>query len=252
MIHLKYWIRSLSLQNRQQRGPLAIGSAILTAMLMAVMFVPVAQAQRTSTKLEVENLRVGFDASASSLQASDTFKIGTWTPVWVQLRAGSEPFRGFMDVIVADDDATPTSFRLAVDMPANQSQRFTAYARPGSRQPEFTVRLVDQDGRRVGGASQATVMPRPPESIMPDETVLLTMGRPMGVETIAELPGFRGVSRNQNRGSVSAEIVTARIDTQTGFMPAAGMATTRLGPSSSTPETKKPWLRWTHCAVRDW
>ena len=88
------------------------------------------------------------------LKASNSFKIGTWTPVWVQLRGGSERFSGFMEVIVADDDGTPTSFRMPVEVGANQSERFTAYVRPGSREPEFTIRLLDQNGRRVGGASQ--------------------------------------------------------------------------------------------------
>ena len=100
-----------------------------------------------------------------------------------------------MEVSVADDDGTPTAFRMPVEVGANQSERFTAYARPGSRQPEFTIRLLDQNGRRVGGASQDTVMPQPPESIMPNESLILTMGRPQGVETITELPGFPATGR---------------------------------------------------------
>ncbi len=96
-------------------------------------------------------MRVGFDASLSTLKASNSFKIGTWTPVWVQLRGGSEPWSGFMEVSVADDDGTPTAFRMPVAVGANQSERFTAYARPGSRQPEFTIRLLDQNGRTGRG-----------------------------------------------------------------------------------------------------
>jgi hypothetical protein len=125
-----------------------------------------------------------------------------------------------MEVSVADDDGTPTAFRMPVEVGANQSQRFTAYARPGSRQPEFTIRLIDQNGRRVGGASQDTAMPQPPDSIMPDESLILTLGRPLGVEVIPELPGFKAAasSRSPSRGA-SVEIVTARIDAQSGSMP---------------------------------
>jgi hypothetical protein len=190
---------------------------------MGLAFAPgissVALAQQSARGPEVENMRIGFDASISALKASNTFKIGTWTPVWVQLRGGSERFSGFMDVIVGDDDGTPTTFRMAVEVGANQSQRFTAYARPGSREPEFTIRLLDQNGRRVGVASQATVMPTPPESIMPNETMILTMGRPQGVEMIVELPGFQNANRGRSR-NVGEELVTARIDAQLGFMPA--------------------------------
>ena len=121
---------------------------LLPAVVAAVVFLvgaSVAVWAQRSRGVEVENMRVGFDASFSSLKASNSFKIGTWTPVWVQLRGGSEPWSGFMELSVADDDGTPTAFRMPVAVGANQSERFTAYARPGSRQPEFTIRLLDQE-----------------------------------------------------------------------------------------------------------
>ena len=140
-------------------------------------------------------MRVGFDASIVNLKSSklvqDRHLDSGLGPASrgeraLQRHHGGERRRRRWD---ADD------FRMPVEVGANQSQRFTAYARPGSRQPEFTVRLLDQQGRRVGGASQETAMPQPPESIMPDESLILTMGRPQGVETIAELPGFKAASR---------------------------------------------------------
>ncbi len=169
-------------------------------------------------KVEVENIRVGFDASVSSMKASNTFKIGTWTPVWVQLRGGAERFSGFMEVSVADDDGTPVAYRMPVEVGPNKSERFTAYVRPGSREPEMAIRLVDADGRRVGGASQDTVMPQPPEALMPSEKLILTLGRPQGVETMVDLPGFKVAARNPNNAAVE-EIVTARIDVQSGSIP---------------------------------
>ncbi len=111
---------------------------------------------------------------------------------------------------------------MPVDVGANQSERFTAYARPGSRDPDLTIRLYDRKrpaGReRLAGHGDARC---PPVAIMPDETVILTMGQPQGVETIVELPGFQGV---RSGGTASdrrpgEEIVTARIDAQGGMMP---------------------------------
>jgi hypothetical protein len=200
----------------RRRACVCRGQFAVVALLLMVGAPTAALAQR-SRGVEVENMRVGFDASMA-LKSPNAFKIGTWTPVWVQLRGGSERYSGIMEVSVADDDGTPTVFSMPVEVGPNQSQRFTAYARPGSRQPEFTVRLLDQQGRRVGGASQETAMPQPPESIMPDESLILTMGRPQGVETIAELPGFKAASGRPAR-STSVEIVTARIDAQAGSMP---------------------------------
>jgi hypothetical protein len=200
---------SLAFSVRRRRGSSA---AALPAALVSLLFVSSsALAQRSSRGVDIENMRVGFDASAAQLRSSNAFKIGTWTPVWVQLRAGNERFNGFMELVVGDDDGTPGSFRMPVEVGANKSERFTAYARPGSREPEFTVRLIDQNGRLVGGASQAVVMPLAPEAIMPDETVILTMGQPLGVDTIGELPGFKVAARARGSGGGN-EITTARID----------------------------------------
>ena len=53
---------------------------------------------------------------------------------------------------------------------------------------------------------------------MPNENLILTLGRPQGVETMVELPGFKVAARTPNGGAVE-EIVTARIDTQNGSIP---------------------------------
>ena len=121
--------------------------------------------------------------------------------------------------MVADDDGTPTSFRMPVEVGANASERFTAYVRPGGREPEITIRLIDANGRRVGGAAQATVMPQPPEALMPNESLILTLGRPQGVEAMVELPGFKVAARGPYTAAAVEEIVTARIDAQSGSIP---------------------------------
>ena len=138
-------------------------------------------------------------------------------------------------------------------MGANKSERFTAYARPGSREPEFTIRLLDQNGRRVGGASQddgdaASSRVRSCRT----RTLILTMGRPQGVETIEELPGFKvGESGVRSRAGVE-EIVTARIDPQTGSMPGRWYGYDAARASSSIPATARRWRRSTRCAASRW
>ena len=54
-------------------------------------------------------------------------------------------------------------------------------------------------------------MPQGPEAIMPSENLILAFGRPQGIETMVELPGFKVAARGPNNASVD-EIVTARID----------------------------------------
>ena len=76
-----------------------------------------------------------------------------------------------MDVVVADDDGTPTTFRMPVDVDAKQSQLLHGLCPARARaSPSSRSGCSIQNGRRVGGASQATVMPHASESIMPDET----------------------------------------------------------------------------------
>ena len=140
------------------------GAARLLSGLMLMLLVGASRATAAGPLPEVENVRVGFGPA-------NAFKIGTWTPVWVQLKGGSERFSGFMDVVVADDDGTPTSYRQPVDVAAGASQRFTAYSRPGGRDPELTIRLFDSGGRRVVEAPQTSTMPATPDAIMPDEIV---------------------------------------------------------------------------------
>jgi hypothetical protein len=123
-----------------------------------------------------------------------------------------------MDLIVPDDDGIPTSYRQPVEMGPKQSQRFTAYARPGGRDTEFRVRLVDSRGRRVYEAADATLLPNPPIAMMPDETVILMMGQPQGVDQIPSLSGFSagGQGRSTSGGS---SVVVARLDAQSGLIP---------------------------------
>ena len=160
--------------------------------------------------VEVENLRVGF----SSNSLNNLFKVGTWTPLEVQLKGGAQRFTGMMVVEVPDDDGTPTAFRLPVDVPAGGSVRYVTYARPGSRDPSFVVRLYDESGRRRAESDNANAKTLSP--IMPDETLLLTLGKPSGVDQVAGLPGF-GNKTDLSPGQ--QELTVAHVEPQSGTLP---------------------------------
>src|SRR5262249_52546856 len=81
-------------------------------------------------------------------------------------------------------------------------------------------RLFDQEGRRVATVLQSMVMPQPPVSLMPDETLILTLGRPQGVEAIPDLPGFqKGGQASMGSRRAGEEIVLARLDARADAMP---------------------------------
>jgi hypothetical protein len=161
--------------------------------------------------VEIENLRIGFGTG-------NAYKVGCWTPVRVQVKAGPQRFTGFLDVLASDDDGIPAAYRQPIDLAAGASKRLTAYARPGGRDAEFTVRVLDDQGRRLLEAPQAVTMPVPPETILSDEIVILTLGQPQGLDQVPHLPGFE-VGGQGRSAPGTAEVVINRIDSQNDQMP---------------------------------
>ena len=193
-----------------QRGWCGWKRPIVLAVLAAAGLMAAGSAGVRGANVEVENLRVGFANNAQN----NLFKVGTWTPVWVQLKGGSARFTGIMEVEVPDDDGTPTFFRQPVDIPPGSSVRVVTYARPGSRDPDFTIRLYDQrTGRRHGppveGSRLAQLTP-----VQADESLLLTLGKPSGVEQIPNLPGFI-----TEKSTGAQELTVARLDAAGGMLP---------------------------------
>jgi hypothetical protein len=124
-----------------------------------------------------------------------------------------------MELVVPDDDGTPTSYRLPVDIPAGAgTATYTAYGRPGGHDAEFTIRILDGRGRRLLEASQEKTMPSAPEVISPEEMLILTLGQPMGVDQIPNLPGFAAGNKGQTPFG-PAEVRVVRIDAQAGQIP---------------------------------
>ncbi|HMF37792.1 MAG TPA: hypothetical protein VKF17_14180, partial [Isosphaeraceae bacterium] len=161
--------------------------------------------------VEIQNVRIG-------LGAGNAYKLGCWTPVRIQLKAGDQRLSGFMELVVPDDDGVPTSYRQPVELGPGQSTRLTAYSRPGGRDTEFTIRLLDGQGRRLLEAPQSLTMPAPPAVIMPDEMLILTLGQPLGIDQLPTLPGFTLGGKGET-GPGKSEVVLARVDPQSDQIP---------------------------------
>jgi hypothetical protein len=160
--------------------------------------------------IEVESLRVGFVAG----NQGNLFKPGKWTPLWIQLRAGLARFSGVMEVVVPDDDGTPTTIRQPVDVAAGAIAPVTTYIRPGSDHPELVLRFFNQEGRRVAEASGDSLGVKL-DPMRPEETLLLMLGNPQGVELIPKLPGFN-VDKDQTGAH---QVNVARLDTLSATVP---------------------------------
>lgn len=190
-----------NMQPRLRRWPFVVVGTLVLALTGAVSGAP------AKPPIEVENLRVGF----SNNQQNNMFKVGAWTPVWVQLRAGDQRFTGMMELTVPDDDGTPTFVQQTIDLGAGESQRFTVYTRPGTNDSDFGIRLIDPKRRirtpLISGTSLAKFDP-----LRADDSLVLTLGKPQGVELIPSLPGFGDTS-------MGGQVAVARIDAAGGLLP---------------------------------
>jgi hypothetical protein len=165
-------------------------------------------ARAAEPPVTVENIRVGFE---------ERYKIGTWTPVWVDLKGGKAPFDGYLEVIVPDDDGTPTSKLTAVRVETNGFATFVTYVRPGARNGDMLVRVLDTEGRRQTRDIDATERNGKSIDVLDSsQTVLALIGNPRGVDEIANLAGFSNVTS----GVQNSELVVVRLKPEA--MPARG------------------------------
>lgn len=132
----------------------------------------------------IENVRVGYGDGTRDGQ----YKTGTWTPIWVDLKAGAEPFSGFVEVGAADDSGTGTRmvFRLQ-EIPRNEMRTMLVYGRPSARGNDLGLRILDARGRPKAGWNGGNV-----ESLGAEASLVLTAGNPQGVGDMATLPKFSG------------------------------------------------------------
>jgi hypothetical protein len=197
--------------SRYSRYPTSFDCPILVCAFMLWCLCSVVPTALASP-VEVQSVRIG-------LGQSNAFKIGCWTPVRVQLKAGPERFSGLLELTVPDDDGTPTSYRQPVEVSPNESAHFTVYGRPGGQDAEFTIGVLDGQGRRLLSLPQEKFAASSPEIILPDEMVILTMGQPMGVDQLPNLPGFAGGQRGGQTRAGAAELIVSRIEPQVSQIP---------------------------------
>jgi hypothetical protein len=180
-------------RSMRDRSGWFLGLRVATLALVTLAATAGTQASAASRAVEVENIRVGFQ---------ERYKVGTWTPMWVQLRGGIDGFNGFLEVVAQDEDGTPTTIRQIVQVAPGATQRVTSYVRPGSLDPDFaTLRFIDGKSlRRVANdVVVGTILSnKPPEPLSEEDYQILTLGRPSGIDMIPTLPGF-----NANKQTIS-------------------------------------------------
>ena len=165
--------------------------------------------------VEVENIRVGFE---------ERYKVGSWTPVWVQLRGGLNGFSGIMEVVAPDEDGTSTRMSQPVQVGPGATLRVTAYTRIGSRDHDFaTLRFFNgQNGRRaINDINIGELMAnRSPEPLPFDGYQVVRLGKPQGVELIPGLPGYNATkAANANLADRAKEVAVASLTATDDLLP---------------------------------
>lgn len=189
--------------------------ATLTAVAI-LMTTGAGSALAANRTIEVENVRVGFQ---------ERYKVGTWTPVWVQLRGGVDGFKGIMQIVAQDEDGTPTAMSQVVQVAPGANQRVTMYVRPGSMDPDFaTIRFIDEKSGRQAAPSVVIgnlLSAKPPEPLSQDDYQVLELGRPAGAELIPSLPGYNATKINNNPAYTgrAREVARVRLQGVDDFLP---------------------------------
>lgn len=119
------------------RYPVLVG--LISALTLGL---PSAASAQPRAKTRVEQVRVGFPSSP----LTGEFKSGAWTPVYVQLTAGSEGISKGEVVVIDTADSDDVRNHYVVPVPPlspGESDLVLAYTKPGSASSEIIVSIRD-------------------------------------------------------------------------------------------------------------
>lgn len=133
--------------------------------------------------LTIENVRVGFE---------EKVKIGAWNPFQATLRGGRERFEGRLEVVVPDDDESPTIMTRDFELAAGEVRSIAMTVRPGNPQADYRVRVYRRGDSRPLRLPVPTESLARVESLTPNQVFVGTLGRPRGIEAVRRLPEFPG------------------------------------------------------------
>jgi hypothetical protein len=156
---------------------------LLVAARVALI-APAALAQPPNSPApRIERVRVGLGGEARGL-----VKVGTWTPVRVNVRPGTAPFRGRLELSAPDDAGTPVVTPVPLDVAADRPGAVEGFVRPGTRAATVSAQLFDEKGRRLGRPFEVA----PSQPIGWETTVVLTAGKASGLDEVPKLAKFQG------------------------------------------------------------
>ncbi len=181
--------------------------AAMFALALAAIATAPADAADPPRDVTIENVRVGFGDGLSK----NGYKIGTWTPVWVDLKGGPTGFSGILEFTAPDDSNTPTTIRRDdVVIAANEMRTVSLFTRPGSRYGGLSARVVDRKTGKVKDSWSGSTV----ESFGADMILVLASGQVPGLTEVKDLQKYAGGLNNSGAGS---RMIVAPVRTRDGF-----------------------------------
>lgn len=129
----------------------------------------------------ITGVKIGFDGK---------FKVGVWTPVWVEIENRPSDFRGSIEISTPDGDGVPVRYRSS-----ERSDQNLCYVKFGRTSASLTVQLRDGDGSddKNTSAPQRVIATRTfasaelPTALFSFQRLIVTIGHGIGVEEAAKL-----------------------------------------------------------------
>ncbi len=162
---------------RSLRHPWLLGVALLAGLAVA------SASPSLAADVTIENVRVGCGDVANR----GWYKAGTWTPLWVDVKAGPGAVDGLVEVTAPDDNGLPTRIRRPVILKANEMGTIPLFFRSGALIAEIGVRVI------VGGRVKAE-WPNggAVESFGAETEVIVSAGKPVGLGELKDLAKYAG------------------------------------------------------------
>jgi hypothetical protein len=161
------------------------------ALILATLVVLWESTGTAIAQIHIEDLRMGFGQPSNGLEGN--YKIGSWTPARIRLRAEKEAFSGRLELSTSDSDDVETVFRRDVSLASNESIDVVTYIKPGKQMPEYHVRLIDTAGKvQARAVYDSSSSNRTSDGAVQGVTLIVTVGSPAGldIELIAKRPGY--------------------------------------------------------------
>jgi hypothetical protein len=169
---------------------------VLTPFVLFVLCVLLlGGAAQAASPPEVTQVRVGLPGGTATTRSRN----GAWAPVYATLKAGGEGNpQGAFRLVVEATDGEEIPYRYTVPVPAlaaGEQRVVLAYARPGSDDGEFTVKVQSPDGRTLHTAAKVRrdSSNLKHEVVEPQAVLYLTLG--------SRLPGLRRAVQPQQEAN---------------------------------------------------